>query len=105
MWLLGQFYYGMPEIGDPDKPKLVFFFDEAHLLFEDSSSALVEHIEQVARLIRSKGIGVFFITQTPKDVEEDVLAAARKSGAARRTCFHADRCEKPPRHRVDVSEE
>lgn len=74
MWLLGQFYHRMPEVGDPDKPKLVFFFDEAHLLFHDSSSALVEHIEQVARLIRSKGIGVFFITQTPKDVDEDVLA-------------------------------
>ncbi|MGZ8867042.1 MAG: helicase HerA-like domain-containing protein, partial [Thermoanaerobaculia bacterium] len=74
MWLLGQFYYRMPEVGDLDKPKLVFFFDEAHLLFDDSSSALVEHIEQVARLIRSKGIGVFFITQTPKDVDEDVLA-------------------------------
>ena len=74
MWLLGQFYYRMPEVGDADKPKLVFFFDEAHLLFDDASSALVEHIEQVARLIRSKGIGVFFITQTPKDVAEDVLA-------------------------------
>lgn len=74
MWLLGQFYYGLPEAGDLDKPKLVFFFDEAHLLFDDSSSALVEHIEQVARLIRSKGIGVFFITQTPKDVSEAVLA-------------------------------
>jgi DNA helicase HerA-like ATPase len=74
MWLLGQFYYRMPEIGDPDKPKLVFFFDEAHLLFEDASSQLVEFVEQVARLIRSKGIGVFFITQTPKDVSENVLA-------------------------------
>jgi DNA helicase HerA-like ATPase len=74
MWLLGQFYYRMPEVGDPDKPKLVFFFDEAHQLFDDASAALVEHIEQVARLIRSKGIGVFFITQTPKDVAEDVLA-------------------------------
>jgi DNA helicase HerA-like ATPase len=74
MWLLGQFYYRMPEAGDPDKPKLVFFFDEAHQLFADASSALTEHIEQVARLIRSKGIGVFFITQTPKDVDEDVLA-------------------------------
>lgn len=74
MWLLGQFYYDLPEAGDLEKPKLVFFFDEAHLLFEDSSSALVEHIEQIARLIRSKGVGVFFITQTPKDVEEDVLA-------------------------------
>lgn len=74
MWLLGQFYYDMPEVGDAEKPKLVFFFDEAHQLFADASSALVEHIEQVARLIRSKGIGVFFITQTPKDVDEDVLA-------------------------------
>src|SRR5215218_8418824 len=74
MWLLGQFYYRMPEVGDPDKPKLVFFFDEAHQLFADASSALVEHIEQVSRLIRSKGIGVFFITQAPKDVDEDVLA-------------------------------
>jgi DNA helicase HerA-like ATPase len=74
MWLLGQFYYKLPEVGDADKPKLVFFFDEAHLLFDDASSALVEHIEQVARLIRSKAIGVFFITQTPKDVDEDVLA-------------------------------
>ncbi|HEY0788816.1 MAG TPA: helicase HerA-like domain-containing protein, partial [Thermoanaerobaculia bacterium] len=73
MWMLGRLYYDLPEIGDADKPKLVFFFDEAHQLFEDSSSALVEHIEQVARLIRSKGVGVFFITQTPKDVDEDVL--------------------------------
>ena len=74
MWLLGQFYYRMPEVGDPERPKLVFFFDEAHLLFDDASSALVEHIEQVARLIRSKGIGVFFITQTPGDIGDDVLA-------------------------------
>ncbi len=74
MWLLGQFYYRMPEVGDPDKPRLVFFFDEAHQLFADASSSLVQYIEQVARLIRSKGIGVFFITQTPKDVDEDVLA-------------------------------
>lgn len=74
MWLLGQFYYKLPEVGDPEKPKLVFFFDEAHLLFEDASSTLVEHIEQVARLIRSKGIGVFFITQTPGDVKDNVLA-------------------------------
>lgn len=74
MWLLGRFYFGLPEVGDPEKPKLVFFFDEAHLLFEDASKALTEHVEQVARLIRSKGIGVFFITQTPKDIDEDVLA-------------------------------
>ncbi len=74
MWLLGQFYYHLPEVGDPEKPKLVFFFDEAHLLFENASTALVEHVEQVARLIRSKGIGVFFITQMPGDVEDNVLA-------------------------------
>jgi len=74
MWLLGQFYYKLPEVGDSDKPKLVFFFDEAHLLFEDASKALEQHIEQVARLIRSKGVGVFFITQTPKDIDDDVLA-------------------------------
>ncbi|MFL5013969.1 helicase HerA-like domain-containing protein, partial [Rhizobium sp.] len=74
LWLLSELFEELPEVGDPDKPKLVFFFDEAHLLFDDASSALVEHIEQVARLIRSKGIGVFFITQTPKDVDEDVLA-------------------------------
>jgi DNA helicase HerA-like ATPase len=74
MWLLGQFYYKLPEVGDPDKPKLVFFFDEAHLLFESASKALEEHIELVARLIRSKGIGVFFITQTAKDIDDDVLA-------------------------------
>ena len=74
MWLLGQFYYKLPEVGDPDKPRLVFFFDEAHLLFEDASRALEEHIEQVARLIRSKGVGVFFITQTAKDIDDDVLA-------------------------------
>ena len=74
MWLLGQFYYHLPEVGDLEKPKLVFFFDEAHLLFDEASSALQQHIEQVARLIRSKGIGVFFITQTPKDIDDDVLA-------------------------------
>lgn len=74
MWMLGRLYYDLPEVGDVDKPKLIFFFDEAHQLFDDSSSALVEHIELVARLIRSKGVGVYFVTQTPKDVDEDVLA-------------------------------
>jgi uncharacterized protein len=74
MWLLGRFYYTLPEVGDLEKPKLVFFFDEAHLLFKDSSKALIEQIEQVARLIRSKGIGVFFITQTTRDVSAPVLS-------------------------------
>jgi DNA helicase HerA-like ATPase len=63
----------LPEVGDPDKPKLVFFFDEAHLLFDDAPKALVDKVEQVARLIRSKGVGVYFITQNPADVPEDIL--------------------------------
>jgi DNA helicase HerA-like ATPase len=64
----------MPEVGDPDKPKLVFFFDEAHLLFDDAPKALLDKIEQVVRLIRSKGVGVYFVTQNPLDVPDDVLA-------------------------------
>jgi DNA helicase HerA-like ATPase len=60
-------------VGDPDKPKLVFFFDEAHLLFDDAPKALVDKVEQVARLIRSKGVGVYFVTQNPADVPEDIL--------------------------------
>ena len=73
LWLLSELFENLPEIGDPDKPKLVFFFDEAHLLFEDAPKALVSKVEQVARLIRSKGVGVFFITQNPADVPEDIL--------------------------------
>ena len=60
-------------MGDPDKPKLVFFFDEAHLLFDDAPKALVDKVEQVARLIRSKGVGVYFVTQNPADMPEDIL--------------------------------
>lgn len=74
MWLLAELYQNLPEAGDLAKPKLVFFFDEAHLLFRDASKAFLAQIEQVIRLIRSKGVGVFFVTQTPKDVPEDVLA-------------------------------
>jgi DNA helicase HerA-like ATPase len=73
LWLLSELFEELPEVGDPDKPKLVFFFDEAHLLFEDAPKALVEKVEQVARLIRSKGVGVYFITQNPDDVPEDIL--------------------------------
>jgi DNA helicase HerA-like ATPase len=72
--LLAELFYSMPEAGDLDKPKLVFFFDEAHLLFKDSSKAFLEQIETIIKLIRSKGIGVFFCTQTPMDVPESVLA-------------------------------
>ncbi|MFF9814676.1 helicase HerA-like domain-containing protein [Streptomyces sp. NPDC014006] len=74
MWLLADLFHDLPEIGDADKPKLVFFFDEAHLLFHDASKAFLESITQTVRLIRSKGVGVFFVTQTPKDVPGDVLA-------------------------------
>ncbi|MDI1461670.1 DUF853 family protein [Catellatospora sp. KI3] len=74
MWLLAELYEELPEVGDLDKPKLVFFFDEAHLLFKDASKAFLESITQTVRLIRSKGVGVFFVTQTPKDVHADVLA-------------------------------
>jgi len=74
LWLLSQLFEKMPEIGDPDRPKLVFFFDEAHLLFNDAPRALLEKIEQVVRLIRSKGVGVFFVTQNPRDLPDTVLA-------------------------------
>ncbi|MFI8787512.1 helicase HerA-like domain-containing protein [Streptomyces sp. NPDC055105] len=74
MWLLADLFQDLPEVGDVEKPKLVFFFDEAHLLFSGASKAFLEAITQTVRLIRSKGVGVFFVTQTPKDVPSDVLA-------------------------------
>ena len=74
MWLLAELYHNLPEAGDLPKPKLVFFFDEAHLLFADASKAFLDQVQQVVRLIRSKGVGVFFVTQTPKDVPDEVLA-------------------------------
>ena len=73
LWMLSELFETLPEVGDPDKPKFVFFFDEAHLLFDDAPKALVDKVEQVARLIRSKGVGVYFITQNPADVPEDIL--------------------------------
>jgi len=72
LWLLSELFEELPEIGDPDKPKLVFFFDEAHLLFDDAPPALQEKVEQVVRLIRSKGVGVYFITQNPIDIPDKV---------------------------------
>jgi DNA helicase HerA-like ATPase len=73
LWLLSELFERLPEVGDPEKPKLVFFFDEAHLLFNDAPKALLEKVEQVIRLIRSKGVGVYFVTQNPLDVPEVVL--------------------------------
>ncbi len=74
LWLMSELFEELPEVGDPEKPRLVFFFDEAHLLFDDAPKALLEKIEQVVRLIRSKGVGVYFVTQNPIDVPDTVLA-------------------------------
>lgn len=74
LWLMSELFEEMPEVGNPDKPKLAFFFDEAHLLFNDAPKALVEKIEQVARLIRSKGVGIYFVTQNPTDIPDSVLS-------------------------------
>lgn len=73
LWLLSSIYERLPEVGDPDKPKFVFFFDEAHLLFKNAPSALLEKIEQVVRLVRSKGVGIYFVTQNPLDIPDTVL--------------------------------
>ena len=73
LWLLSELFEELPEVGDPDKPKLVFFFDEAHLLFDDAPKALLDKVEQVVRLIRSKGVGVYFVTQNPLDIPDTVL--------------------------------
>jgi hypothetical protein len=74
MWMLAELYHNLPEAGDLPKPKLAFFFDEAHLLFADASKEFLSEVQQVVRLIRSKGVGVYFVTQTPKDVPDEVLA-------------------------------
>lgn len=73
LWMLSELFEKLPEVGDPDKPRLVFFFDEAHLLFDDAPKALLNRIEQVVRLVRSKGVGVYLVTQSPRDVPETVL--------------------------------
>ncbi|QBQ49371.1 helicase HerA-like domain-containing protein [Brevundimonas naejangsanensis] len=74
LWLLSELFEQLPEIGDPEKPRLVFFFDEAHLLFNDAPKGLLEKVEQVVRLIRSKGVGIYFVTQNPADIPDSVLA-------------------------------
>jgi DNA helicase HerA-like ATPase len=73
LWLMSELFEQLPEVGDPEKPRLVFFFDEAHLLFDDAPKALLEKVEQVVRLIRSKGVGIYFVTQNPADVPDTVL--------------------------------
>jgi hypothetical protein len=74
LWLMSEMFEELPEVGDPEKPKLVFFFDEAHLLFTDAPKSLLQKIEQVVRLIRSKGVGIYFVTQSPADIPDTVLA-------------------------------
>ena len=91
MWMLADLFHDLPEVGDVDKPKLVFFFDEAHLLFNDASKAFQDAIEQTVRLIRSKGVGVFFVTQSPKDVPGGRARPARQPRAARPARLHARR--------------
>ena len=73
LWLLSELFENLPEVGDLDKPKLVFFFDEAHLLFDDAPPALRQRVEQVVRIIRSKGVGVYFCSQFPDDVPDEIL--------------------------------
>src|SRR5690606_16963240 len=74
LWLLSELFEDLPEVGDVEKPRLVFFFDEAHLLFDGAPAALVDKVEQVVKLVRSKGVGVYFVTQNPLDLPESVLA-------------------------------
>jgi DNA helicase HerA-like ATPase len=94
LWLLSEMFEVLPEVGDPEKPKLVFFFDEAHLLFNDAPKPLLEKIEQVVRLIRSKGVGVYFVTQNPADIPDAVL------GQLGARVQHALRAYTPPTRRV-----
>jgi len=73
MWLVAELFEQLPEVGDPEKPRLVFFFDEAHLLFDEATKAFVDSVERTVRMIRSKGVGVFFVTQAPTDLPSSVL--------------------------------
>ena len=102
LWMLAQLFDKLPEVGDPEKPKLVFFFDEAHLLFNEAPKALLEQVERVTRLIRSKGVGVYYVTQNPRDVPNTRLRPARQPHPARAARLHADRAEGHSRRRRDL---
>ena len=91
LWLLSELFERLPEVGDLEKPRLVFFFDEAHLLFTDAPAALLEKIEQVVRLIRSKGVGIYFVTQNPIDIPQTVLGQLGQQDPARAARLHATR--------------
>ena len=82
LWMMSELFEKLPEAGDLEKPKLVFFFDEAHLLFADAPKVLVQKIEQVVKLIRSKGVGIYFVTQSPSDIPDSVLAQLKQPGTA-----------------------
>ena len=90
MWLLAELFETLPEVGDLEKPKLVFFFDEAHLLFDEATKAFLDSVTQTVRLIRSKGVGVFFVTQTPKDIHADVLGQLGNRAQHALRAFTAD---------------
>ncbi len=93
LWMLSELFEQLPEVGDMDKPKLVFFFDEAHLLFKEAPAALVERIELVVRLVRSKGVGVYFVTQNPLDIPDTRAGTTRQPGPACAARLHAARPE------------
>ena len=95
MWLLAELFEELPEVGDLDRPKLVFFFDEAHLLFDDATEAFLDSVVQTVRMIRSKGVGVFFVTQQPKDVPRRRPRPARQPDPARAARVHAGGREGP----------
>ncbi len=102
LWLMSELFEALPEVGDPPKPKLVFFFDEAHLLFEEAPKALLDKVEQVVRLIRSKGVGVYFISQNPLDIPRGRPRPARQPHPARAARLHAARSEGGARRGADL---
>ena len=104
MWVLADLFTMLPEVGDVDKPKLVFFFDEAHLLFADASKAFLEQVEQTVKLIRSKGVGVFFCTQLPTDLPNDVLSQLGRPHPARAARVHPRRPEGAGQDRAHLPE-
>ena len=104
MWLLAELFEALPEAGDLDKPKLAFFFDEAHLLFDDASKAFLSSVAQTVRLIRSKGVGVYFVTQTPR-TSRATCSAARQPRPAHAARVHAAGRQGVEGRRLDVSED
>ena len=103
MWLVAELFEALPEAGDLPQPKLVVFLDEAHLLFDDATEAFLEALARTVRLIRSKGVGVFFVTQQPTDLSDEVLAPARPAHPARPARVHARRREEAPRDGLHLS--